>query len=76
MRTSRSKESSPTRLNNNDLVSSLVKDLQFFFRDYRLYSELYPMICLIDAETLTRWKKLTIYSPDCGHDISCHNNEN
>lgn len=31
-----------------------------------------PMSCLIETETPTKWKKLTIWWPDHSHDTSCH----
>ena len=34
------------------------------------------MSCVVEAETPTRWKKLTTWEPDCSHDISCHSSEN
>ena len=34
---------------------STAKDLWFLLQDYREYPELYPVSCLLDTETPTRW---------------------
>ena len=40
-------------------------------KDYRQYSELYPLSCFADTETFTRWKKLTVCCPQACRSQAC-----
>ena len=75
MRNAETKENSQRRPNNNNVVIKHSKG--YLAPSQRLYIIVWAISCELSYRYWnTRWKKLSIWWPDCTQDMSCHNSQN
>ena len=60
---------------NNNLVIKQNQGLSYYHELQVIFWAM-SFDCFVDTENPTRWKKLTIWEPDCSHDINCQSSEN